>query len=718
MSRGHGIIPYGDPSYSIQVDAMVGDCLEAQDIFDDITFNKYWKEYLDFLDDHGIRREKLVRFYRDFCGSNKEVFFMTLGAISSTSGFLRKNYTEPELDCNWGLNNPVPFYDKKIRIAGVDPLKKMNDSYFSDKHMSETYRESHKRFIAALKQAVKEQYYSSMEDKQPNISIEDMISTTNLVVNVSEGIPECVEAVLGILDYDGDYGGDYGGEKKVVLKFDHLGIMGDVLRKFYVDGCGEEKQSLLRVMCMINQNLISYDDVLLNLSLEHPLPFLDKDIVFNGRWDLDFSERKEFLRNNAEAFLKKLQNVPKDSFGKMVKRSSPSILDSIINRLSNGNQQVRDILYSFSSNYRFLNGAVFFENNDIIGEDILKLFNCHNEDPDMFYWTVKLFLDGFFPVEAIKKNLALAKPLPFINMDIVQPSDRCKFTFDIDYEEYRKRMQDNVENFLWCLKQMEKLQQTSYDSTPEVINMAPQKLFDLIMALSGGDKNIALFITKLITEEAKPAFKYCYELGITGEKFSKFYNNGCCSDMSKFYLILEMFKRGVYSKDIIQMNLTLPTPAPFIRESSEILSPPRPFGEKPYAYAHPFWEVQFKNWKDDFLEDFGGRLMLDVSENLRDAAQIATSILRKKTRDGVQDLMFCKTNNITGNRIIKLYKSCCLESEELLAATLDHLETGAVPATIITNNLDLEHPISFLNDNFLEEYRAARADSNNSGYHN
>ena len=23
MSRGHGIIPYGDPSYSIQVDAMV-----------------------------------------------------------------------------------------------------------------------------------------------------------------------------------------------------------------------------------------------------------------------------------------------------------------------------------------------------------------------------------------------------------------------------------------------------------------------------------------------------------------------------------------------------------------------------------------------------------------------------------------------------------------------------------------------------------------------
>lgn len=704
MSRGHGIIPYGDPSYSIQQKAMVGDCPEAQELFEAIMGYTHWKEVLDFLDDHGIRGEKLVRFYRDFCGSNKSKFLLTLKMLSACTLPYVVIYTESELECNWGLIKPIPFCGENV---GLDEIKKA-DFYDIDK--SSIYYKSHNGFMESLKQAVMEQYSSSIKYRHPDISIEEMISTTNLVVNVSEGVPECVEAVLGILDY--------GGEKQVVLKFDHLGITGDALRKFYVDGCGEDKQSLLRVMCMINQDLISYDDVLINLSLEHPFPFLDKDIVFNGRWDLDFSEQNEFLRNNAEAFLKKIQNVPEDSLGKMVKRSSPSILDSIINRLSNGNQQVRDILYSFSSNYKFLNGAIFFEKNDIIGEDILKLFNCHNEDPDMFYWTVKLFLDGFFPVEAIKKNLALTKPLPFINMDIVQPSDRCKFSFDIDYEEYKERMQDNVKNFLWCLKQMEKLQQTSYDSTPKVNKMAPQSQFDLITALSAGVDATALLIAKLITKEAKPAFNYCYELGITGEKFPKFYNNGCCSDMSKFYLILEMFKRGVYSNDIIQMNLALPEPAPFIRESSEILSPPRPFGEKPYAYAHPFWEVQFKNWKDDFLEDFGGRLMLDVSENLRDAAQIATSILRKKTRDGVQDLMFCKTNNITGNRIIKLYKSCCLKNEELLAATLDHLETGAVPTTIITNNLDLKQPIPFLNDNFLEEYRAARADSNNSGYHN
>ena len=704
MSRGHGIIPYGDPSYSIQQKAMVGDCLEAQSLFSDIMLYMYWKEVLHFLDDHGIREEKLVRFYRDFCESDKNKFLLTMKTLSACTLSYDVIYTESELECNWGLSKPTPFLGENV---GLDEIKQAS---FYDIDMSSIYYKSHNGFMESLKQAVKEQYYSSIQYRQPNISIEEMISTTNLVVNVSEGIPECVEAVLGILDYDG--------EKQAVLKFDHLGITGDVLRKFYVDGCGEDEQSLLRVMCMINQDLISYDDILKNLSLEHPLPFLDKDIVFNYKWNLFFSEQNEFLRNNAEAFLKKIQNVPKDSFGKMVKRSSPSILDSIINRLSNGNQQVRDILYSFSSEYNFLNGAIFFEKNDIIGEDILKLFNCHNEDPDMFYWTVKLFLDGFFPVEAIKKNLALPNPLPFINMDIVQPSDRCKFTFDIDYEEYRERMQDNVKNFLWCLKQRSALQQASYDSTPKVNKMAPQSQFDLITALSAGDNATALLIAKLISKEAKPAFNYCYELGITGEKFSKFYNNGCCSDMSKFYLILEMFKRGVYSNDIIQMNLALPTPAPFIRESSEILSPPRPFGEKPYAYAHPFWEVQFKNWKDDFLEDFGGRLMLDVSENLRDAAQIATSILRKKTRDGVQDLMFCKTNNITGNRLVKLYNSCCLESEELLANTLDYLETGAVPATVITNNLDLEQPISFLNDNFLEEYRAARADSNNSGYHN
>ena len=91
-------------------------------------------------------------------------------------------------------------------------------------------------------------------------------------------------------------------------------------------------------------------------------------------------------------------------------------------------------------------------------------------------------------------------------------------------------MQDNVKNFLWCLKQRSALQQTSYDSTPEVNNMAPQSQLDLITALSAGNKATALLIAKLITKEAKPAFNYCYELGITGEKFSKFYNNGCCSD--------------------------------------------------------------------------------------------------------------------------------------------------------------------------------------------
>ena len=52
MSRGHGIIPYGDPSYSIQQKAMVGDCLEAQELFDDIMGYTHWKEVLDFLSHH------------------------------------------------------------------------------------------------------------------------------------------------------------------------------------------------------------------------------------------------------------------------------------------------------------------------------------------------------------------------------------------------------------------------------------------------------------------------------------------------------------------------------------------------------------------------------------------------------------------------------------------------------------------------------------------
>lgn len=703
MSRGHGIIPNGDPSYSIQQKAMVGDCLEAQGLFNDIMLYTYWKEILKFLDDHGIREGKLVRFYRDFCGSNKNKFLLTLKMLSACTLSYHVIYTEPELECNWGLSKPVPFCGENVELEEI----KKASFYYIDECRDSVYYKSHDEFMESLKQAVKEQYYSSssIQYRQSNISIKEMISTTNLVVNVSEGIPECVEAVLGILDY--------GGGKKAVLKFDHLGITGDVLRKFYVDGCGEDEQSLLRVMCMINQDLISYDDVLINLSLEHPLPFLDKDIVFNGRWDLDFSEQNEFLRNNAEAFLKKIQNVPKDSFGKMVKRNSPSILDSIINRLSNGNQQVRDILYSFSSNYKFLNSAIFFEDNDIIGENILKIYNCHNENPDMFYWTIKLFLDGFFPVEAIKENIALTNPLPFINMDIVQPSDRWGFKFD---EEYKARMKDNVNNFLFCLRQRNALQQTSYDQTPEVNIMAPQSQFDLIVALSAGDKATALLITTLITKEAKSAFKYCYDLGIKGEIFSKFYNYGCGGKINNFYLILEMFKQGIYSKDIIQMNLDLPNPVPFIRESSKIISHPRPFDDKPYAYDHPDWKAQFENWKEDFLRDFGERLSLEVVESLEAAVPIVLSILKSKKRDGVQDLMFCKTNNITGNRIVKLYNSCCLENEGLLADTLDYLEAGAVPATIITNNLDSKQPIPFLNDNFLEEYRAARANSNNSGY--
>lgn len=706
MRRGQGIIPNGDPSYSIQKKAMVGDCLEAKGLFRDIMGSPYWHEILDFLDDHGIRGEKLVRFYTDFCGSNKNKFLLTLKMLTVRVHNWSPNdviYSESELECNWGLSKPVPFCGKNVELDEIEKA----DFYSIDKRRGSVYYRSHDEFMESLKQAVKEQYYSSIQYRQPNIPIKEMISTTNLVVNVSEGIPECVEAVLGMLDYDEG--------KKAVLKFEQLGITGDVLRKFYVDGCGEDKQSLLRVMDMIDHNFISYDNILANLSLEHPIPFLDKDIVFNGSWDdLDISKQKKFLRNNAKAFLKKIKNVPKDSFGKMVKRNSPSILDSIINRLSNGDQQVRNILYSFSSNYKFLDSAVFFEDNDIIGENILKIFNCHNEDPDMFYWTIELFLNGYFPVEAIKKNIALTNPLPFINMDIVNQSDRWGSIFD---EEYKKRMQDNANNFLSCLSQRVALQQTSYNQTPKGNNMmAPQSQFDLIQDLSAGDEYTASLIATLITKETMPAFKYCYDLGIKGEIFSKFYNYGCGGKINNFYLILEMFKHGIYSKDIIQMNLALPNPVPFIRESSKITSHPRSFDDKTYAYAD--WKTQFESWKEDFLRDFGGRLSLEVVDSLEAAAPIVLSILNSKKRDGVQDLMFCKTNNIIGNRIVNLYNSCCLENEDLLARTLDHLETDVVPTTIITNNLDLEKPIPFLDDNFIEKYRAARSNSNNFEDHN
>ena len=81
--------------------------------------------------------------------------------------------------------------------------------------------------------------------------------------------------------------------------------------------------------------------------------------------------------------------------------------------------------------------------------------------------------------------------------------------------------------------------------------MAPQSQFDLLMALSAGDRDTALLIATLITEETKPAFEYCYNLGIKGETFSKFYNYGCGGEINNFYLIIEMFKQGIYSKDII-----------------------------------------------------------------------------------------------------------------------------------------------------------------------
>ena len=63
---------------------------------------------------------------------------------------------------------------------------------------------------------------------------------------------------------------------------------------------------------------------------------------------------------------------------------------------------------------------------------------------------------------------------------------------------------------------------------------------------------------------------FCIKHNIKGEKFNKFISNCCANKMSKIIITKAVIEEGMYSDNLINLNLSLNKPVPFIDETRSI----------------------------------------------------------------------------------------------------------------------------------------------------
>ncbi len=64
--------------------------------------------------------------------------------------------------------------------------------------------------------------------------------------------------------------------------------------------------------------------------------------------------------------------------------------------------------------------------------------------------------------------------------------------------------------------------------------------------------------------------KFCVRYNIKGDKFKKFINNCCSRKFAKAIITTSVLEEGMYSKKLIDLNLSLEKPVPFIEEKRTI----------------------------------------------------------------------------------------------------------------------------------------------------
>jgi len=102
--------------------------------------------------------------------------------------------------------------------------------------------------------------------------------------------------------------------------------------------------------------------------------------------------------------------------------------------------------------------------------------------------------------------------------------------------------------------------------------------------------------------------------------------------------------------------------------------------------------------KEEFEID---KILNDLSNNNLELYKLATTILSDYYH-GLYHVLFLQRIGIKGDYLEKLFKNCCKSNKYLLFLTISMMECGTYSLTEIFDNLNLDNPISFVND-YTEE---------------
>ena len=90
-------------------------------------------------------------------------------------------------------------------------------------------------------------------------------------------------------------------------------------------------------------------------------------------------------------------------------------------------------------------------------------------------------------------------------------------------------------------------------------------------------------------------------------------------------------------------------------------------------------------------------MLYDLIDNDDNVLKVLEAIFGDYVK-GIYHIMFLHRLNIKGKRLLKLYEDSCNSNNYLLLLTLNMMEKATFSLTEINDNLNLDKPISFVNN--------------------
>ena len=73
----------------------------------------------------------------------------------------------------------------------------------------------------------------------------------------------------------------------------------------------------------------------------------------------------------------------------------------------------------------------------------------------------------------------------------------------------------------------------------------------------------------------------------------------------------------------------------------------------------------------------------------------------KKFPEDCRSILICDAFDIRGSKLFKLFANCCNQDSKMFIRTVKMFESGVFNEEEIHTNLDLDNPISFINDDLV-----------------